>query len=137
MNDIELYEQARKRVQKKNRGRCVRNKDVIVDQEKEIIYYREKINTLRQMLKQRELTEGKNNFSKELEFTIKEEEYLIKYNVNTDTILLTMCINKIINEPGIDAIFKQNEFRIYNNTRMKKHEEQYKEIQKIRKLWQS
>ncbi len=46
MNDNELFEQARKRVQKKFRGKCVRNKDVIVDQEREIQYYRERIQNM-------------------------------------------------------------------------------------------
>ena len=40
MDDNELFEQARRRVQKKIKGRCVTNKDVIVDQEREIEYYR-------------------------------------------------------------------------------------------------
>ena len=39
MNDNELFERARRRVQKKIKGRCVTNKDVIIDQEKEIEYY--------------------------------------------------------------------------------------------------
>lgn len=43
MNDNELYEQARARVQRKIKGRSVKNKDIIVDQEKEIRYYRERI----------------------------------------------------------------------------------------------
>ena len=43
MNDLELFEKARRRVQNKIKGRCVTNKDVIVDQEREILYYRDKI----------------------------------------------------------------------------------------------
>lgn len=43
MNDNELYERARKRVQEKIKGRSVHNKDVIIDQEKEIEYYRNRI----------------------------------------------------------------------------------------------
>ena len=43
MDDNELYEQARARVQRKIKGRSVKNKDIIVDQEKEIRYYRERI----------------------------------------------------------------------------------------------
>ena len=48
MNDIELFEQARRRVQNKQKRnrKCVTNKDVIIDQEKEILYYREKIQRL-------------------------------------------------------------------------------------------
>ena len=44
--DDELFEQARRRVQAKIKGRCIRNKDVIIEQEKEIEYYREKIRRL-------------------------------------------------------------------------------------------
>ena len=45
-SDLELFEQARNRVQRKIKGRCVTNKDVIVDQEKEIEQYRERIKQL-------------------------------------------------------------------------------------------
>ena len=38
--DIRLFEQARERVQRKIKDRCVTNKDVIIDQEKEIMQYR-------------------------------------------------------------------------------------------------
>lgn len=69
MSDTELYEKARRRVQKKIKGRCVTNKDVIIDQEKEIEYYREKI--------QRLTDKKKETFDKELEVTIKSEDYLL------------------------------------------------------------
>ena len=45
-SDLELFEQARNRVQRKIKGRCVTNKDVIVDQEKEIEQYRKRIEQL-------------------------------------------------------------------------------------------
>lgn len=41
-----LFKQARNRVQGKIKGRCVTNKDVIVDQEKEIEQYRKRIKQL-------------------------------------------------------------------------------------------
>ena len=44
--DLELFEQARRRVQNKLKGRCVRNKDIIIDQEKEIKQYRKRIEQL-------------------------------------------------------------------------------------------
>ena len=52
--DLELFEQARRRVQGKLKGRCVRNKDVIIDKEKEIIYYRDKIEYLTNIIKNKE-----------------------------------------------------------------------------------
>lgn len=112
--DDELYEQARRRVQKKIKGRCVRNKDIIIDQEKEIEYYREKI---------RRLTNTKTKiFNKELEVAIKGEEYLIQYNSDTDLVTLMMYVNKLIVETDLNRIYKNEEFRIYNKTRMEKLE---------------
>ena len=117
MNDIELYEKARRRVQGKIKGRCVTNKDVIVDQEKEIEYYREKI---------RKLTDKKKEtFDKELEVTIKSEDYLIKYNDDTDLVELMMYVNKLIIETDLNRMYKTGEFRIYNKTRMKILEDEW------------
>lgn len=117
MNDNELFERARRRVQKKIKGRCVTNKDVIIDQEKEIEYYREKI--------QRLTDKEKETFDKELEVTIKSEDYLIKYNDDTDLVELMMYVNKLIIETDINRMYKDGEFRIYNKTRMKKLEEEW------------
>lgn len=117
MNDTELYEKARKRVQEKIKGRCVTNKDVIIDQEKEIEYYREKI--------QRLTDKKKETFDKELEVTIKSEDYLIKYNDDTDLVELMMYVNKLIIETDLNRIYMNRKFRIYNKTRMKKLEEEW------------
>ena len=117
MNDNELFERARKRVQNKIKGRCVTNKDVIIDQEKEIEYYREKIQIL---------TNNKVKFfSKELEVTIKNEDYLIQYNNDTDLVTLMIYVNKLILETDLNRIYKNGEFRIYNKTRMKKLEDEW------------
>lgn len=117
VNDNELFERARRRVQKKIKGRCVTNKDVIIDQEKEIEYYRQKI---------QRLTNAKTkNFNKELEVTIKDEDYLIQYNSDTDLVTLMMYVNKLIIETDLNIIYKNEEFRIYNKTRMKKLEEEW------------
>ena len=135
--DIELFEQARRRVQRKIKGRCVRNEEVIIDQEKEIVYYRNKIRKLTKIIEKK--AESENNFKKELELTIKEEEYLIRYNDNTDAILLTMYINKIINDPEIVKIFKDKEFKIWNKTRINKRKEvhkYYEDMERIKRLWQ-
>ena len=122
MNDIELYEKARKRVQKKIKGRCVTNKDVIIDQEKEIEYYREKIRTL--------TNKTSENFDKELEININNEDYLIKYNNDTDLVELMMYINKIIIETNINRVYKIGKFKIYNKTRMNKYEDELHHINK-------
>lgn len=109
MNDIELFEQARRRVQNKIKGRCVTNKDVIVDQEKEILYYREKI---------RRLTNSKDNkFKHELEIKINNEEYIIKYNDNADSIMLNSYLVKMIYEEETYKITKDEQFSIINKTR--------------------
>lgn len=114
MDDNELFEQARRRVQNKIKGRSVKNKDVIIEQEKEIEYYREKI---------KKLTNNKKDiFDKELEVTIESEDYLIQYNKDTDLVTLIMYINKLIIEKDLNRIYKNGEFRIYNKTRMKKME---------------
>lgn len=111
MDDNELFEQARRRVQNKIKGRSVKNKDVIIEQEKEIEYYREKI---------KKLTNNKKDiFDKELEVTIESEDYLIQYNKDTDLVTLIMYINKLIIEKDLNRIYKDGEFRIYNKTRMK------------------
>ena len=117
VNDNELFERARRRVQEKIKGRCVTNKDVIIDQEKEKEYYRQKI---------QRLTNAKTkNFNKELEVTIKDEDYLIQYNSDTDLVTLMMYVNKLIIETDLNRIYKNEEFRIYNKTRMKKLEEEW------------
>lgn len=117
MNDTELYEKAKRRVQGKIKGRCVTNRDVIIDQEKEIEYYREKIQKLTRKIPE--------NFDKELEVTIKSEDYLIKYNDDTDLVELMMYVNKLIIETDLNRMYKDGEFRIYNKTRMEKLEEWY------------
>ena len=117
MNDTELYEKVRRRVQEKNKGRCVTDKDIIVSQEEEIEYYREKIQRLTDMKKE--------TFDKELEVTIKSEDYLIKYNDDTDLVELMMYVNKLIIETDLNRMYKDGEFRIYNKTRMKKLEDEW------------
>lgn len=114
MNDIELFEQARNRVQRKIKGRCVTNKDVIIDQEKEIEYYRNKI---KQII---DIQEIKQELDKQFEITIKDEEYLIKYNEDADIVMINAYIVKLICEPEVYKISKDNKFKIINKTRMGK-----------------
>ena len=78
MKDIELYKKARRRVENKNRGKVntLTDKDIIIDQEKEIEYYRQKI----QNLTNKEINKRIETFDNEYETIINGEDYLIKYN---------------------------------------------------------
>lgn len=112
MNDNELFEQARRRVQKKIKGRQVTNKDVIVDQAKEIEYYRNKIQ------KMKSITSNKEGLNKKFEITIKGENYIILYNDNKANItILNAYLIKLVNEKEKISISKDNEFKILNKTR--------------------
>ena len=115
-NDLELFEKARRRVQGKIKGRCVTNKDVIVDQEREIEYYRDKIKMLEDII------HNKRVFNKQFEITINDEEYLINYNDDkeTNTIMLNAYLIKLVNEKDKTYIIKDNEFKIVNKTRYNK-----------------
>lgn len=110
MNDNELFEQARRRVQKKIKGRCVTNKDVIVEQERELEYYRNK---------NKDVTHNTKLFDKQFEITINKEVYLIKYNDNKEIniVMLNAFIIKLVNEKDKIYIAKDNEFMIVNKTR--------------------
>lgn len=110
MDDNELYEQARARVQRKIKGRSVRNKDIIVDQEKEIRYYRERIQNISQEIKKQE-------YQNKFEIEINEEDYIIYYNDNIDIIMLNAYLVKLINEKDKYMIIKDNLFKIINKSR--------------------
>lgn len=116
MDDNELFKQARRRVQKKIKGRCVTNKNVIVDQEREIEYYRDKIKKLEDIIHNRKV------FNKHFEITINDEEYSINYNDDkeTNTIMLNTYLIKLVNEKDKIHIIKDNEFEIVNKTRYNK-----------------
>ncbi len=116
MDDNELFKQARRRVQKKIKGRCVTNKDVIIDQEREIEYYRDKIKKLEDIIHNRKV------FNKQFEITINDEEYSINYNDDkeTNTIMLNTYLIKLVNEKDKISIIKDNEFKIVNKTRYNK-----------------
>lgn len=114
MENIELFERARNRVQKKIKGRCVTNKDVIIDQEKEIQYYRERIQKLTN------ISDSINSLDKKIEISINKEDYLIKYKNGTDNIILNSYLIKLVYEKDKYMIEKTNEFRIINKTRYNK-----------------
>lgn len=116
MNNIELYKNARNRVQNKL-GKGISDRDIIIDQEEEIIYYREKIKKLTDMLKYKKDIE----LNKKNEIDINKEDYLIMYNEDTDMIILNTYLIKLINEEDIDYIIsKENEFKIINKSRCKR-----------------
>lgn len=105
MDDNELFEQARRRVQKQIKGRCVTNKDIIVDQEREIEYYREKIKKLTHANNTRneptEILEDKIMVITDI-YKINNKEYYITYTEETKAKDLFDCLNRIlINNNGM------------------------------------
>ncbi len=72
MNDNELFEKARRRVQGKIKGRCVTNKDVIIDQEKEIEQYRNKIRKLTDVIENKEVHSKDNCIEVEVNLEVEE-----------------------------------------------------------------
>ena len=124
MNDNELYKQARIRV--KNKIRNASDKDIIIDQEKEIMYYRRTIEHLKE--KQNTFKED-NELPKQYEnvdeIRIKNEDYIIKYNRDIDIVLLNVHFIKLVNDKEIIRIAKMNEFDITNSTRQKLYEQKH------------
>ena len=126
MDDNELFEQARRRVQNKISRRCVTNKDVIVDQEKEIMYYRKTIEHLKEKTKTfEEDNKVPRPYENVAEIRIKNEDYIIKYNRDIDIVLLSVHFIKLVNDKEIIRIKKMNEFDITNITRQKSYEQEY------------
>lgn len=115
MNDNELFEQARIRIQKQIKGRCISDKDIIVEQEKEIMYYRKKIQNIIEKNKTVQIVNYDNIF----EISINNEQYIIRYNNNTNIVELNIYLIKLINEKDKCLIMKDKEFKIINATRMK------------------
>ena len=122
MNDDELYKQARARI--KNKKRNASDKDIIIDQEKEIMYYRKTIEQLKEETK----TFKEDNklpklyeYENVVEIRIKNEDYIIKYNRDIDTVLLSVYFISLVNDKEAIRINKKNEFNITNITRKKQH----------------
>ena len=124
MDENELYKKARARVE--NKIRNVSDKDIIIDQEKEILYYRRTIENLKE--KQKTLKKG-NELPKQYdnvdEISIKNEDYIIKYNENTDMFSLNVRFIKLVNDKEIIRIAKMNEFDITNITRQQLYEQEH------------
>lgn len=118
MNDNELYKKVRARV--KNKIRNASDKDIIIDQEKEIMYYRKTIEQLKEKTK---IFEEDNKLPKPYEnvaeIRIKNEDYIIKYNRDIDIVLLIVHFVKLVNDKEIRRIAKMDEFDITNITRQK------------------
>lgn len=124
MNDNELYKQARARV--KNKIRNASDKDIIIDQEKEIIYYRKTIEQLKEKAKTfKEDNELPKQYENVVEIRIKNEDYIIKYNRDIDIVLLSVHFIKLVNDKEIIRIGKMNEFDITNITRQKLYEQKH------------
>ncbi len=124
MDDNELYKKVRARV--KNKIRNASDKDIIIDQEKEIMYYRKTIEQLKEKTK---IFEEDNELPKQYEnvdeIRIKNEDYIIKYNRDIDIFLLSVRFIKLVNDKEIIRIAKKNEFDITNITRQKIYEQEH------------
>lgn len=123
MNDDELYKQARARI--KNKKRNASDKDIIIDQEKEIMYYRKTIEQLKEEIKtfkEDNKLSKLSEYENVVEIRIKNEDYIIKYNKDIDIVLLSVYFIKLVNDEEVIRIDKKNEFDITNITRQKQHE---------------
>ncbi len=119
MNDNELFEQARRRIQKGIKGRSVTNKEVIVEQEKEIQYYRKRI---QQLMNVETDTIYIGKYEHYLEVEINNEQYCIGYNDASDSLSINIYLLKLVNEKDKIYIMKDNCFCILNKTRKISHE---------------
>ena len=124
MNDDRLYKQARARVE--NKIRNASDKDIIMDQEKEIMYYRR---TIEQLKEKQNIFKEDNELPKQYEnvdeIRIKNEDYIIKYNKDTDMFSLSLYFIKLVNDEEIIRLAKMNEFDITNITRQKLYEQKH------------
>ena len=124
MDDNELYKKARARV--KNKIGNVSDKDIIIDQEKEIMYYRKTIEHLKEKTKTfEEDTELPRLYENVVEIRIKNEDCIIKYNRDTDIVLLSVHFIKLVNDKETIRIAKMNEFDITNITRKKLYQQKH------------
>lgn len=122
MDDDKLYKQARARVE--NKIRNTSDKDIIIDQEKEIMYYRRTIEHLKEN-KFKEDNELPKQYENVDEIRIKNEDYIIKYNKDTDMFSLSVHFIKLVNDKETIRLAKMNEFDITNITRQKLYEQKH------------
>lgn len=86
----------------------------------ETIFKTKTANQIRNMLGLKKINNKNKVLDKQFEITIKKEEYLIRYNNNTDIALLNAYLINMVNEQEIDRIIKNDEFEIINKTRLKR-----------------
>lgn len=96
-------------------------KEILI--KKEDIFNIKTPNQIRELLGYKALSNKKTKeLDKQFKITINKEEYLIRYNNDTDTVMLNAYITKLVNEKDKNAIYKDEEFKIINKTRCIKQE---------------
>ena len=110
MNDEKLYLKARQRIENMKRKNNITDSEIIIELEKEIEHYRERINKF--LDKSLGIKNNYEIYDREIEITIKDEEYLIKYNNNIDTVLLNVYVNKLIAEKDKTIICKKMNLKL-------------------------
>lgn len=134
-NEIEYYRHELDLLKKVHRENieCINEQDELIKEYqevfKEIVFDGKDIlniktpNQIRKLLGYNPIKTKESNecLDKEFEITINNEDYLIKYNSNTNAIELNTYLTKIVNENKIFKIDKYNEFKIINKTRLRKY----------------
>lgn len=134
-NEIEYYRHELDLLKKVHRENieCINEQDELIKEYqevfKEIVFDGKDIlniktpNQIRKLLEYNPIKTKESNecLDKEFEITINNEDYLIKYNSNTNAIELNTYLTKIVNENKIFKIDKYNEFKIINKTRLRKY----------------
>lgn len=130
-NEIEYYRRELNLLQKVHRENveCINKQDKLIKEYqesfKEIVLDRKDIfniktsNQIRKLLGYNPIETQESNecLDKEFEITINNEDYLIKYKNNTDTVILSTYLTKVVNEKDKVMICKDNQFKIINKTR--------------------
>ncbi len=113
MNKEESYLKIRKRIERVKHNKQLSDMDIILGLEEEIRYYRNRIDKLTKKIEYKKDLE----LNKQMEIKINEEDYLIKYNKDTNVVELNTYLIKLINEKDNIMICKDKEFKIINKTR--------------------
>lgn len=134
-NEIEYYRHEidlLKNVHQEN-IECINKQDKIIKEYqetfKEVILNKKDIfntktpNQIRRLLGYDSIESKESNecLDKEFEITINNEDYLIKYNSNTNAVVLNTYLTKIVNENKTFKVCKYKEFKIINKTRFKEY----------------
>lgn len=113
MNKEETYLKIRKRIESVKHNKQLSDMDIILGLEEEIKYYRNRIDKLTEKIKNKKDLE----LNKQFEIKINKEDYLVKYNKDTNVVELNTYLIKLINEKDKIMICKDKEFKIINKTR--------------------